>query len=289
MRVYQFVVCLQESMFRRRGGPTPHVGRGGNYGQGSWRGARRGGGGGRGGDRYSAPDAMEPPVGPMDGHSEVNPSRKSRRRQKKREGEKEQRQQMQSNKSLEERRGGQWYDSSNNPPRPRQHPAAAPSNQFARMNGGGAGHHHESNGGDGIMRGEGHRGHDYRGSRSMMNGTHYQTAVPHHSEPVRPYKETESKIRRPPVQSPVSLASGDNGIIPLAVHGGDFENDNKHSGGGPTRATVSVQGGKVLHDSMHGHKEALPQRESRKRSRIVKTAEDIPVVNGDAKMNGIDQ
>ena len=292
-------------MFRRRGGPATYVGRGGNYGQGNWRGARRGGGGrggdrysapdvmgggGRGGERYSAPDVMEPPVGAMDGHSEGTASRKTRRRQKKREGEKEQRQQMQSNKSSEERRGGQWGDSSNNTSRPRQHPGAAQSNHFAKMNGGGAGNHHE-NGGDGIMRGQGHRGYDNRGSRSMMNGSHYQAGVPHHSEPIRPSKEinSESKIRRPPVQSPVSLASGDNGIIPLAVHGGDFENNNKHSGGGgPTRATVSVQGGKVLHDSMHGHKEALPQRESRKR-RNVKTADDIPVVNGDANVNGIDQ
>ena len=295
-------------MFRRRGGPTPYVGRGGNYGQGNWRGARRGGGGGRGGDRYSAPDVMgggggrggdrysapdvmEPPVGAMDGHSEGTASRKTRRRQKKREGEKEQRQQMQSNKPSEERRGGQWGDSSNNTSRPRQHPGAAPPNHFAKMNGGVSGHHHESNGGDGIMRGQGHRGYDNRGSRSMVNGSHYQAAVPHHSEPIRPAKEinSESKNRRPPIQSPVSLASGDNGIIPLTVHGGDFENNNKHSGGGgPTRATVSVQGGKVLHDSMHGHKEALPQRESRKR-RNVKTADDIPVANGDANVNGIDQ
>lgn len=297
-------VVLQDSTFRRRGRPGPYVGRGGGYAQGNWRGGRRGeSGNGRGGDRYGAPEVMEPPSGALEGDGERNQSRKSKRRQKKREGEREQRRQQQG-KPADERRGGQWQDSAANPPRPRQQQQQpASSNHFAKMNGGLMPQHHETNIGDaaGIERGPGHRGKENGGSKPTVNGNHHHAAVPHlgidmlpsEEKPARPALVDTSmgsigttESRRPNVQSPVSLGSGDNGIIPLAVR--DVENNNKCSVGGPTRATVSVQGGKVVHDSVHSHQEGLPQRESRKRSRIVKNPEDIPVVNGDAKINGVD-
>ena len=283
-------VCLQDPMFRRRVRPGPYIGgRGGGYAQGNWRGGRRGGTG-RGGDRYGGPPEMlEPPSNVMEGDAERNQSKKSRRRQKKREGEREQRRQQ--GKPSEERRGsagGQWSDSV--PNRARQQPAVA-SNHVARMNGGLMPQHHESNGGDGIDRGQSHRGQEHVGSKPQVNGSHYHREadmLPSEKPPRQPLETTTGCIgaaesRRPNAQS---LGSGDNGIIPLAVR--DVENNNKYNVGGPTRATVSVQGGKVVHDSVYNHQEGLPQRESRKRSRIVKSPEDIPVVNGDAKMNGVD-
>ena len=284
-------VCLQDSMFRRRVRPGPYIGgRGGGYAQGNWRGGRRGGIG-RGGDRYGGPPEMlEPPSNAMDGDAERNLSKKSRRRQKKREGEREQREQRRQQGKPEERRGsagGQWSDSA--PNRPRQQPAAP--NHVGRMNGGLMPQHHESNGGDGIDRGQSHRGPEHVGSKPQVNGSHHHREadmLPLEKPPRQPLETTTGCIgaaesRRPNAQS---LGSGDNGIIPLAVR--DVENNNKYNVGGPTRATVSVQGGKVVHDPVYSHQEGLPQRESRKRSRIVKNPEDIPVANGDAKMNGVD-